>query len=230
MASLIAAASFFVLLHLLVSGTKLRDAIVGRIGPGPYMGLFSLASVAGLVWLGMAFAQSRGAAWNVAWWDLSAATRHIQLVLQLVAMLLIVPGLTTPNPTSVSQEGALDRPDVIKGMLRITRHPFLWGVAIWAAGHLLVNGDRASLMLFGSILVLALFGTASIDAKRKRALGASWDSFATQTSNVPFGAIVSGRQQLRLGEIGWWRIALGAGVWAILTLAHPLLFGVAALP
>jgi hypothetical protein len=28
----------------------------------------------------------------------------------------------------VAQEGALDRPDVVKGMLRITRHPFLWGV------------------------------------------------------------------------------------------------------
>lgn len=230
MASLIVAASFFVLLHLLVSGTKFRDTIVGRIGAGPYMGLFSLASVVGLVWLGMAFAQSRGAAWNMAWWDLSAATRHIQLGLQLVAMLLIVPGLTTPNPTSVSQEGALDRPNVITGMLRITRHPFLWGVAIWAAGHLLVNGDPASLVLFGSMLALALFGTVSIDAKRKRALGATWDAFAAQTSNVPFGAIVSGRQQLRLGEIGLWRIALGAGVWAILTLAHPLLFGVAALP
>lgn len=230
MAFLIAAASFFVLLHLLVSGTRLRDTITGRIGPGPYMGLFSLASVAGLVWLGMAFAQSRGAAWNVAYWDLSAATRHIQLVLQLVAMLLIVPGLTTPNPTSVSQEGALNRPDVVKGMLRITRHPFLWGVAIWAAGHLLVNGDRASIVLFGSMLALALFGTASIDAKRKRALGATWDSFAAQTSNVPFGAILGGRQPLKPGEIGWWRIALGVGVWAILTMAHPLLFGVAALP
>jgi uncharacterized membrane protein len=229
MASLIAAASFFVLLHLLVSGTRLRDAVTGRIGSGPYMGLFSLASVAGLVWLGMAFAQSRDAAWNVAYWNLTAATRHVQLVLQLVAMMLIVPGLTTPNPTSVSQEGALDRPDVIKGMLRITRHPFLWGVAIWAAGHLLVNGDRASIVLFGSMLALALFGTSSIDAKRKRALGATWDAFAAETSNVPFGAILRGRQRLRLGEIGWWRIALGAGVWAILTLAHPLLFGVAAL-
>jgi uncharacterized membrane protein len=90
----------------------------------------------------------------------------------------------------VRQEGALERPDVVKGMLRITRHPFLWGVAIWASGHLSVNGDRASIVLFGSMLLLALFGTASIDAKRKRALGATWDAFAAQTSNVPFAAIL----------------------------------------
>ena len=230
MSNLIAAALFFVLLHLLVSGTRVRDAIAGRIGQGPYMGLFSLASVAGLVWLGFAFAWSRAEPWNVAYWNLTPASGQIQLGLQLLALLLIVPGLTTPNPTSVRQEGALDRPDVVKGMLRITRHPFLWGVAIWALGHLLVNGDRASIVLFGAMFALAVFGTSSIDAKRKRALGPTWDAFAGQTSNVPFGAILSGRQTLSLGEVGWWRIALAVVIWAALAWGHAYLFGVAALP
>jgi uncharacterized membrane protein len=230
MTSLLAAATFFVLLHLVVSGTRVRDGLVARIGAGPYMGLFSLASVAGLTWLGFAFAQARGEAWNTAYWQVGDASRQVQLVLQLLAMLLIVPGLTTPNPTSVRQEGALERPDVIKGMLRITRHPFLWGVAIWALGHLVVNGERASLVLFGAMLFLALFGTASIDAKRKRALGATWDGFAAQTSNVPFAAILAGRQKLSLSEIGWWRILLGVVIWAALAWGHPYLFGVAALP
>ena len=230
MSNLLAAAAVFVLIHLLVSGTRLRDVIVGRIGQGPYMGLFSLASVGVLIWLGIAFGQSRGESWNLAYWQLTGTTRHIQLGVQLVALMLIVPGLTTPNPTSVRQEGALDRTDVVKGMLRITRHPFLWGVAVWAAGHLLVNGERASLILFGSMLALALFGTSSIDAKRKRALGATYDAFVAQTSNVPFAAILAGRQKLSLSEIGWWRIALAVGVWATLAWAHPLLFGVAALP
>lgn len=230
MSSLIAAAAFFVLLHLLVSGTRLRDALVGRIGQNVYMALFSLASVAGLVWLSFAFAGARSAEWNAAYWSLTPATRHIQLGIQLLALLLIVPGLTTPNPTSVRQEGVLDRTDAARGMVRITRHPFLWGVAIWALGHLLVNGDRASMVLFGGMFALALFGTASIDAKRKRALGPKWDAFADQTSNVPFAAILSGRQKLSLGEIGWWRIVLAVALWALLAWAHPFLFGVAALP
>ena len=230
MANLIAAAAFFVLLHLLVSGTRVRDALTGRIGEGPYMGLFSLASVAGLAWLIMAFGAARAEAAGAAYWDITPLTRHLQLTLQLIALLLVVPGLTTPNPTSVRQEGALDRPDVASGMLRISRHPFLWGVALWAAGHLLVNGDRASLVLFGSMLVLALFGTASIDAKRKRALGEKWDAFAAQTSNIPFAAILSGRQSLKVGEIGWWRIALAVAIYAALLFGHPYLFGVTALP
>ena len=59
MLSLIAAATFFLAIHLLVSGTRLRDALTGRIGQGPYMGLFSLASVAGLV----AYLASEGASY-----------------------------------------------------------------------------------------------------------------------------------------------------------------------
>ena len=230
MLTLILAAAVFLALHLLVSGTRLRDALTGRIGQGPYMGLFSLASIAGLVWLGFAFAAARNAASVEVLWSVTPATRWLQLILQLAAVLLIVPGLTTPNPTSVRQEGSLQKPDVVKGMLRITRHPFLWGVALWAVGHLIVNGDAASIVLFAAMLALALFGTVSIDAKRRRALGATWDAFAAQTSNVPFAAIMAGRQRLSLGEIGWWRIVLAIVVWALLAWAHPYLFGVRALP
>lgn len=230
MVNLLSAAAFFVLLHLLVSGTTLRDTITGKIGQGPYMGLFSLASVAGLTWLIMAYGAARHEAWNQAFWTITPATRHIQLGLMALSFLLIVPGLTTPNPTSVRQEGSLDRPDVISGMLRITRHPFLWGVAIWAAGHLMVNGDIASILLFGSLLALAIFGTKSIDAKRKRALGETWEGFAAQTSNVPFAAIVAGRQPLKVGEIGWWRIALALVIYAGLLMGHAAAFGVRALP
>jgi uncharacterized membrane protein len=227
MTALIAAAIFFVLLHLLVSGTALRGALVGVLKEGPYMGLFSLASVGGIVWLSMAYGDARGL--GPVYWDLGPGARHAGLLIMLLALLLVVPGLLTPNPTSVKQEGALDKPDAVKGMLRITRHPFLWGVSIWALGHLLSNGDLPSVILFGSMMALGVFGTVSIDAKRKKALGAKWDAFAAQTSNIPFGAILTGRQKLSLGEIGWWRLALAVAIWAGLLWAHPMLFGVSPL-
>lgn len=227
MNSLIAAAAFFVLLHLLVSGTALRGALVRLMGEGAYMGLFSLASVGGIVWLSMAYGAARGT--GALLWDLGPGVRHGVVALQLLALLLVVPGLTTPNPTSVRQEGVIDRPDAVKGMLRISRHPFLWGVAVWALGHLLANGDEPGLVLFGSVLVLAVLGTFSIDAKRRKALGAKWSGFAGQTGNLPFAAILTGRQKLALGEIGLWRLALAVAVWAGLLWAHPLLFGVAPL-
>ena len=230
MATLLAAAAFFVLLHLVVSGTPLRDALVARLGQNAYMGLFSLASIAGLVWLGLGFAQGRGEVWNTAFWPITPATRHIQLGLMAIAFLLIVPGLTTPNPTSVKQEGALNKPNAVQGMLRITRHPFLWGVAIWAGGHLMVNGDWASIVLFGSMLALAVFGTTSIDAKRRKALGETYTAFTNQTSNLPLAAILTGKQKLKIGEIGLWRLALAVAIWAGLMIGHQHAFGVAALP
>ncbi|MDB5482744.1 MAG: hypothetical protein JWO83_3797 [Caulobacteraceae bacterium] len=230
MANLVAAAAVFVLFHLLVSGTRLRDAAVGAVGQGSYMGLYSLASVAGLAWLIFAFGAARSDPASAVLWTGAPALRWVQLVLQFLAVMLVVPGLATPNPTSVAQQGLLEKPDAVKGMLRITRHPFLWGVAIWAFGHLLVNGDAAALVLFGSLLALALFGTVSIDGKRKRALGEQWDAFAAQTSNIPFAAILSGRQKLNIGEIGWWRLALAVVVYAALLFAHPYAFGVSPLP
>jgi uncharacterized membrane protein len=230
MINLVAAALVFVLMHLLISGTRLRDRLVGVVGQGPYMGLFSLASVAALAWLIFAFGGARGDPASVMLWSPPPALRWAQLALQFLAFLLIVPGLTTPNPTSVAQQGLLERPDTVKGMLRITRHPFLWGVAIWAFGHLLVNGDAAGMVLFGSMLLLALLGTRSIDAKRKRALGDTWDAFAAQTCNVPFAAILAGRQSLRIGEIGWWRIALAVGLYAATLFGHRYAFGVSPAP
>ena len=230
MINLVAAAVVFVLFHLLVSGTRLRDTAVGTLGQRAYMGLYSLASVVGLTWLIFAFGGARSDPASTMLWSGAPALRWVQLVLQFLALMLVVPGLATPNPTSVAQQGLLERPDAVKGMLRITRHPFLWGVAIWAFGHLLVNGDLAGVVLFGSLLALALFGTVSIDAKRKRALGDKWEAFAAQTSNVPFAAILAGRQKLNIGEIGWWRLALGVVVYAALFAAHPYAFGVSPTP
>jgi uncharacterized membrane protein len=45
------------------------------------------------------------------------------------------------------------------------RHPMLTAVVIWAVAHLLVNGDRASLVLFGWMGVWALAEMALISAR-----------------------------------------------------------------
>jgi uncharacterized membrane protein len=230
MSGLIAAAATFVLMHLLISGTRLRNWAVGVVGEGPYMGLYSLASVAALIWLGFTFAGARATPADVDLWTGTPTTRGAQLGLQLIAAFFIVAGITTPNPTTVGQQGMLNRTDSITGMLRITRHPFLWGVMLWAVGHLIVNGDLAGLILFGSMLVLAAAGTTSIDAKRRRALGESWDAFAAKTSNIPFAAIIAGRQNLRIGEIGWWRFATAFAVYTGILAMHARVFGASPFP
>src|ERR1700756_4043079 len=90
---LIAAAATFLLIHLAISGTTLRDGITRTIGEGPYMGLFSLASVAALVWLGVASAHARSDPMQAVYWSVTPVTRWIQLGVTLLAFLLLVPGL-----------------------------------------------------------------------------------------------------------------------------------------
>jgi len=223
MASLLAACAFFVGIHVVISGSPLRGMMVGRIGERPYLGLFSLLSIVGMVWLARAY----GRAEHIWLWSPPMALRWTAPVLVLVAFVFVVVGLTTPSPTAAGGESRLDLAEPAQGMLRVTRHPFLWGVALWATTHLLLNGDAASLALFGSLLLLALIGPLLIDAKRRRAFGPKWERFAAVTSNLPFAAIAAGRNRLQLGA---WRVLAAIGAWAAMLAAHPWLFGVPALP
>ncbi len=225
MISLTLAALAFIGIHLGVSGTLLRDRLVSRIGLRGYMVAFSVASVAAIVWLVSAYqAAAYVPTWGqLEWW------KPFAIALMLPAFLLVVIGLTTPNPTSVAQEGLVDRPP--QGIVRITRHPFLVGVAIWSGVHLIGNGDVASLLFFAALVVVAAAGTVSIDAKRRRVLGAkAWDVFASRTSIVPFAAIASGRNSLMMREMGWWRPAAGFAAYALMLGGHAHLVGVSPWP
>jgi uncharacterized membrane protein len=229
MTMLIAAAALFLAIHLLIAGTRVRDAITGTIGEGVYLGLFSLASLGAIVWLAVSYnAAQRGA--DSLLYDLGPGVKHLGIPLIALAFVLGVQGLFTPNPTSIGQEGAAAKPDTVKGVLRITRHPFLWGVAIWSAFHLSANGDEASVIFFGSFFVLSILGTFSIDAKRRRKMGDAWAAFAAKTSNIPFGAVISGRNSLNLGESFGWRFWAAALLFAIMLFAHAHIFGVSPFP
>ena len=43
------------------------------------------------------------------------------------------------------------------------RHPQLVGFKIWAVGHLIVNGDAPSFVLFGGLLIWAVFSVVQIN-------------------------------------------------------------------
>jgi uncharacterized membrane protein len=229
MTMLIAAAATFLGIHLLIAGTRVRDVITGAIGEGAYLGLFSLASLGAIVWLAMSYGVAQRGV-DPLLYDLGPGVKHLGIPVVALAFLLGVQGLFMPNPTSLRQEGAAEKPDTIKGVLRITRHPFLWGVAIWSAFHLSANGDEASVIFFGSFFVLSILGTFSIDAKRRRKMGEAWTAFAAKTSNIPFGAVVTGRNSLKLRESFGWRFWVAALLFIGVLFAHAHVFGVSPFP
>lgn len=220
MTSLALAAFAFAALHLLVSGTRTRDALVARLGEKTYRGLFSLASAGVLGWLIWAYAQERAPALTplIDW-------RWLGAVLAFAAFLLIGLGLLTPGPTIVGAEKLLARGVEARGIHRVTRHPFLWGTALWAAVHMAFNPESANLWFFGTFVLVAAAGTFSIDAKRARLFGEDWQRYAAQTSNIPFMAIAQGRNRLVVGELGWGKLAAAVTAYAAFALLHARFFG-----
>jgi uncharacterized membrane protein len=226
MCNLLAASIYFLAIHFFVSGTRLRDALVRRLGEGIYRGAFSAASLIGLIWMIYAYRHAP----TLSLWVPAPGLRPLAYALVFVGFLFIVIGLATPSVTGVGMESKLSGPSttsLVRGVTRITRHPFLWGVAAWAVAHLLENGDLASLVLFGSLLLLALGGTVSIDAKRRRGFGDGWSRFAEVTSNLPFLAIARGRNNLAaaLREVGMVRPLVAIVAFALVFHFHGRLFG-----
>jgi uncharacterized membrane protein len=230
MLMLAAAGLTFIAIHLLISGTRIRDSLTGAIGEGPYLGLFSLASLATIAWLAMSYNAAQKSAADPVLYDLGGSIRDLGIPIIAVAFLLGVQGLMMPNPTAVRQGTSAAKEENIRGVLRITRHPFLWGVILWSGFHLLANGDLASVQFFGSLFVVALAGTFSIDAKRARKLGPAWEVFAAKTSNVPFRAVLEERNSLNLGESFGWSFWVAAAVFLAVLMAHPYLFHASPFP
>lgn len=219
--TLLTAAAIWIGIHTFISGGTMRGRFVTLIGDGFYRAAFALLSAASLAGLALAYAnaKSAGPVHPAPWAITGLAVWH------LAATVLIVGGLTTKNPGTSGMEEAIKNPDAVVGVLRITRHPFLWGVAMWCLAHLVVRADPANLVFFGAIGYVALAGTVSIDRKRAQSLGAAWAGFAAATSNVPLLAIIKRRQRISFSEIGLWRFTAALILWLTLIFMHPLISG-----
>ncbi|MGB5080876.1 MAG: NnrU family protein [Burkholderiales bacterium] len=223
METLALATAVFLLTHY-VASTLLRSALVRMLGENAYLGLYVLVSLAALGWMIWAYVRAPYARLWEGW-----EFRAWAILLMPVSLVLIACGALTRNPGAVRQESLLRTHGEPYGILRVTRHPIQLGIALWAALHVMVRGDAASLVFFGGFLVLAVSGTALIDARKNRAIGVDWQRFASVSSNIPFGAILSGRNQFRFEEIGWKRVLAGLGLYFVLVFLHPYLFGASAL-
>jgi uncharacterized membrane protein len=179
----------FLGVHAFSMARKKRAALIAGIGEGPYKGLYSLVSFAGIVFIVIGFGQYRGDGY-IAVWDPPVWTRHLALLLVWPAFVCIA---------------AAYLPGRIKARLK---HPMLAGVKLWALAHLLANGDLGSILLFGSILVWAIL--ARISARRRDearphgaplapANGTRKDVLAIVTGTVAYGIFVIWLHPLLIG-------------------------------
>ena len=185
MSMLISGLAIFFMAHLFVGFRGARAAVIARMGALPYRGLFSLLALAGLVLIVMGKAQ---APFESIWLP-PEGIDVVTKLLMLPAMVFLVVAYIPCN------------------LRTRLKHPMLIAVKIWATVHLMVNGDLASILLFGSFLVYAAVTMIRLNRR-------DLNEPAEPAPEYPF-----------------WRdivaIVVGGAAYALVGLYHAQLFGVA---
>ena len=209
METLILACIVFLATHF-VSSTPLRAAAVAAMGEKAWLGLYTVVSFATIGW--MVWAYNRAPVEHLwAGWRLAPA------ILMPFAFTLLAGGLLTRNPSAVGQHKALKAEEPARGMLRVTRHPMMWGFALWAVTHLITVGTPKAMVLDGAILLLALGGSAGQDAKKSKLIGEAWHEWTAQTAFIPFTR--------GIGNPGLVALVGGILLFLLATWLHPMPVG-----
>jgi uncharacterized membrane protein len=173
--------------HTLTTRREVRARVIAFSGGGGYKIGYSLVSALGLVLIVWGFAHYRATGmWEI--WTPPTALKHLAVALMLPAVILVVASY-------------------IRGRIYTRlKHPMLTGIKLWAAAHLLANGDLGSIILFGSFLGWAVFDRISLKHRAD-----------------------SGAPPIPVGGPGNDLIAVAVGIVAYLALGfafHPVAIGV----
>lgn len=205
--SLIAASVAFVGTHFALSH-PLRAPLVRTLGASGFLVVYSLVAFATFGWMMFAFraapaADMRGRSGEIGW--------AIATVLTLPALLLFLGSLrgNPALPAPGADKLAAQEP---RGVFRVTRHPMMWGFALWAIGHLAIDWSWRTTIVAIAILVLALVGAHLQDRKKEALMGAAWIEWEAKTSYWPrLTALPSA------GTVLW---LVATVLWLAITWAH----------
>src|ERR1700739_1007157 len=219
--SLAIAAIAFCGSHVVLSSTWLRGALRDQLGERGFLAVYSLVALVTLAWLLVAYSHAP----TIPLWPRERWMVLVPVVVMPLAAVLLIAGYTTPNPTTVGMERFARADDPAPGILRVTRHPVMWAIGLWATSHVIANGDLRSLLFFGAFAALSLAGPLVIARKKRLALGSDWPRLAEVTSNLPFAALVAGRTRLRWRDISLLRVVAGLLLYAVLYQGHSIIAG-----
>lgn len=211
----------FLATHSIPVRPAVKSRLVAALGPRGFTLAYSGLS---LIMLALLIVATDSAPyvpiWEQAPWQKQLAFYGMPIVCLLAAF-----AIARPNPFSFG--GARnDRFDPARpGVVRWTRHPLLWALALWAVLHLLPNGDLAHALLFTVFAAFSFLGMALIDRRKRRQVGeTAWSELQNAVRAGPFLP----RPESWRGSV--FRIAAGLLVYAILLELHPAAFGVSPLP
>ena len=215
--SLAAANIAFVGTHFALSH-PLRAPVIRFLGPGGFQLVYNLIAAITLAWVYFAFVAAPAGA--PLWGGFGNAVWIVASALTMLGSVLFVGSVVCPNPALPTPMAAKQAAGNPQGALRVTRHPMMWGFALWACAHIVAATTPRTLITMGAVLFLALVGAKMQDAKKRAAMGNAWKGWESRTSFVPRLS-----QSGAIGIVPW---VGGVLIWLAITYAHIPAGGMAA--
>jgi uncharacterized membrane protein len=197
----------FVGSHFLMSH-PLRRQMAWRLGNGGFTLVYSAVSLATFYWMIVEFGRAPKAE---PFWPGGDVVWVVASLLTLVGAVLF-SGSFVRNPSFPGVPDGMAAQDPF-GVFRVTRHPMMWGFALWGIAHILVAPRPDNFIFAGSIVFLALVGAKAQEWKKAKLVGVQWDAWLRKTS---YGLRLS--QLPRAGVVPW---VVGILLWVAATWAHP---------
>lgn len=211
---LIAANVAFVGTHFAMSH-PLRAPMVRVLKEGGFSAVYSLVSAATLVWVYLAYKAAPvadlGGSGEFGW--IAATILTLPALVLLAGSLAGNPALPMPG----AEKQARAEP---KGVFRVTRHPMMWAIGIWAFSHIVLWNSWRSVITALAMGILALIGAHLQDRKKEALMGDAWAEWEGRTSYWP-----KWRAIFTAGVIYW---AVGIALWLLLSWVHMPLGGMPA--
>ena len=203
------ASAAFVGTHFLMSH-PLRSPMVSALGERGFAIAYTIVSLLTFGWMVWAYPDASAEAPQPLW-DAGRGGFVAATILMWLGSVLFMGSLRR-NPAFPRPGKKIERIDEARGVYSITRHPMMWGFALWSATHAIVNPTRAGLILYFAIAFLALVGAALQDAKKEKQLGEVWRDWRSKTSFVPYGR--------GLKSADGFALLIGTILWLVASWAH----------
>lgn len=207
LANLTLACASFAGSHLLLSG-PLRARLVRMLGERGFLALYSLIAFAAIGWAIHAFDRTPP---GQPLWNRSAPLPWLLTSLITLAAMVLLVGSFSSNPALPQANLAGLSARKPWGVFRVTRHPMMMGIALWAISHVIIAPTARGALFNLTLAGLALFGAHQQDRRKLAQSPREWGVWVARTSFWP-----DLRQARGLGAV--WPIALLA--WVLATAAH----------
>lgn len=173
------ATTAFVGTHFAMSH-PLRAPMVGALGDMGFQVVYSVVILATMAAMYFTFIEAPAE-------DLPGSGQAGWIIATLVTLpaMVLFAGSLVGNPALATPGAEANARAEPKGVFTVTRHPMMWGFALWALSHIVLHWSLRTTITATGVGVLALVGARLQDRKKRVLMGEAWEEWESKTSYWP---------------------------------------------